>query len=343
MQNRFARQPGLIDCALEDRVLMDSSEKGNPLARQAPAVAPMVLTTSGFVILPSVSVAFSSFAGVSGEVGSNPNYGLNIAANFYMTGFGLSVMTIGNSTGDPTLGPLAQAGPGFDVNANVNVSPTLNPGGNQAGAPSGPSVGQSIPLTPGSGFRYIGQTANPGALVGPATDPSQEGLPNAKSPFEPLAPLTPAVPEAPTESEQPDTGAISTPKGPSFEAPARRFSSPLDNPVTAIPGVNLRPLDQPENLRSQLGSTSHSHANRNKPIINRVLVVPVVPVVPAVQAAETDVEQPEASAILLPQGPNFEAPAQGLPVLSGGPPITPPAVAPDLSEALPSLRNPLQP
>jgi|GEM_PF-4721587 len=268
MQSRFVRQLDLVDCVLEDRILMDGSQPGEASPRQAPTVAPMILTTSGFVILPTTSVAFSSFGGTTGTTGGNGNYGLNMASDFYITGFGLSVMTIGNASGDPTLGPVGQPGLGTGVNANVNVSPTMNPGANQAGGAAIPApnpAGRNIPLNPGSGFRFIGQTGGFGVLGGSSTNPSQNQPPSIQPPFAPLAPTNPMDPDAPTQSEQADPSAALTPGGPSFETPSGDHVPLLDTPSIA-PGNGVRSMGQADSLGA-IGDSKTDSSDDQRPRI----------------------------------------------------------------------------
>ena len=224
MQSRLALHPDVVDSMLEDRVLMDASQRS---PRATPPVAPMVLTTSGFVILPAASAAFAP-TGAIDPIGGNGNFGLNLAAKFYMTGFGLSVMKIGNASGDAALGAVDQATLRTIDSTNAGVPTSLNPTGNVAQPPANPA-GQSLPLNPGSGFLFIGQSQ--GSILPGGPTPGRT-LPTLQ-PYAPLAPMSPITPNEPTQALPETPGEVET--------------NPQDSGAGLAPGVRgLETSNPPE-------------------------------------------------------------------------------------------------
>jgi hypothetical protein len=190
MKSRLSLRPDLADCVLEERILATVSQRFLPVA-VTQMIVPIVLTTNGYSMINGSSSFASSFAPGAGSGPNSANNGMNIASGFYVTGFGLSVMLIGNSTGDPGLGPGGQAGASHGTNANQTGAASVGSGANEPGGvpivPRNPS-GQSIPLNPGSGFLYIVPSVGRGAA--PA---ATRGV----NPNEPFSPGTPVAPEAP--------------------------------------------------------------------------------------------------------------------------------------------------
>jgi hypothetical protein len=94
MSRRMNFRPDLADSVLEDLCLMDASQVGIP---------PMAFTAGGYVVLPMPSASFSAslgtYSGLIGTAVSGDTSGMAMAAGYYITGFGLSVMTIGNGNG----------------------------------------------------------------------------------------------------------------------------------------------------------------------------------------------------------------------------------------------------
>ena len=95
-----ALKPDLNDAVLEDRTLMAYS----------PFVPPLVLTTGGFVNFPAppgLSANLGTLGG--GAVGGG---GGNMGTGYYVTGFGTSLISIGNATGFSGVGTAAGGGSG---------------------------------------------------------------------------------------------------------------------------------------------------------------------------------------------------------------------------------------
>jgi hypothetical protein len=125
LRPRLALRPDLTECTLEDRVLMAYS----------PSVPPVIWTTSGFIVLsvpPGLSSALNNSPGSGGSSGGN------MPTSFNISGFGPSSLTIGNSTGYPSLNPSGGAGSsnvgggGGGGGGGSNSSPTPNPSNNGA-------------------------------------------------------------------------------------------------------------------------------------------------------------------------------------------------------------------
>ena len=91
MSLRHELHPDLNHCVLEDRCLLAYSA----------GVPPLILTTSGYIVLTTPP-------GLSSALGSNPSGGGgsgggNVATSFNISGFGPSSLAIGNATGLPAL------------------------------------------------------------------------------------------------------------------------------------------------------------------------------------------------------------------------------------------------
>jgi hypothetical protein len=101
-----------------------------------PSVPPVLWTTSGFIVLsvpPGLSSALNNSPGSGGSSGGN------MPTSFNISGFGPSSLTIGNSTGYPSLNPSGGAGSsnvggggGGGGGGGSNSSPTPNPSNNSA-------------------------------------------------------------------------------------------------------------------------------------------------------------------------------------------------------------------
>jgi hypothetical protein len=228
MSRRLAFQPDLIDSVLEERIMTDASQY----------VGALVLMPSGYILFSTPSNFSSSFGafGPSGNVGSN---GAGMAAGFYITGFGLSVMMIGNSSGYPGLSPGTQAGSTSGGSAPANVSTIV--GSNASGSVFPTTVasnpfGQSLPLNPGSGFRYIGQPSGSGGALGMSAGANQNVPPRSNVPVDPVAPMGPLVPLAPSQIRPSGSSAEWTPSGPGMPAPTNGVPA-LSGTLPTLPNV----------------------------------------------------------------------------------------------------------
>lgn len=134
-------RPDLNACLLEDRTLL----------AYTPVLAPVLLTTGGYVILstpPGLSSALNSSNG-GGPGGSSGNSG-NIPSSFNIAGFGPSSFAIGNSVGFASLsggrGATRSGGPTITVGSGANEV-----GGGGGGSPGG-SRGYGSSFSAGSNF-----------------------------------------------------------------------------------------------------------------------------------------------------------------------------------------------
>ena len=160
---------------------------------------PLALTTSGFLLLPTPSTSFSSYLNVMGASGTGGSTGMGVASGFYITGFGMSFMMIGNSTGYPGLGVVSRASSTNGTNANLSVSMIVGSGDNAAGGATIVSrnpPAQSLPPSPGSGFRYIGPPAGSGAALATPMPANQDAPRRPNAPVSPVAPMGPRRPSA---------------------------------------------------------------------------------------------------------------------------------------------------
>jgi hypothetical protein len=207
MKRRTRFRPDLDDSVLESRSLMDGSQVGSP---------PTALMVGGYAVSPVPSASFSSslgtLAGLLGTGGAGSSTGMGIATAFYITGFGLSSMTVGNGTGipGPSAGGLASSG----VTPGVNT--TVGSGANEPGPATGVArsrFGQSTSLVSGIDFLYIGKTFGSSSVrPAPKAPATPADTPETK---EPVAPRRPTVPAAPGQGRPTTNG--------------RRGASPLDS------------------------------------------------------------------------------------------------------------------
>ena len=96
--SRLSLRPDLADCVLEDRIMAAVSQGVVPVA-VTQMIVPIVLTTNGYSMINPSSLFTSPFAMGASPGPSSTNNGINMASGFYITGFGFSVMMIGNSSG----------------------------------------------------------------------------------------------------------------------------------------------------------------------------------------------------------------------------------------------------
>ncbi len=125
---QHAFSPDLRPCTLEDRVLPAYS----------PAVAPLILTTGGYVVLsnpPGLNSALGSQGSANYSGGGS---GGNVPTSFNISGFGPSSFAIGNSTGFPSLNSLSGGG---STAGGVGLQTTVGSGANTPGGGAGTSSG----------------------------------------------------------------------------------------------------------------------------------------------------------------------------------------------------------
>jgi hypothetical protein len=186
-------RPDLADSVLEDRTLMDASQVGIP---------PMALTAGGYAVLPvpwaNFSASLDTYSGLIGTAASSDLSGMSMAAGFYITGFGLSVMTIGNGSGSSVLSPGGQAGTGRTHTVG-SVGPPAGAAAPAGHVPPSPFAQGALLLTRDS-FLYIGKTF------------ASDGVARA-----PLPPITPAG--TPDRSGPATSGAARDARGPDVPTP----------------------------------------------------------------------------------------------------------------------------
>lgn len=226
MKRRRSFQPNLADSALEDRTLLDATQ----------TVPALILTTGGYILSPSGSASFSSSLGVMGAGASVGSNGMNISYSFYITGFGLSVMTIGNVTGYPVPGRAGIGGTGTSGALAASVIIGTGATGGSRAAVSSNAPGQSLPLNPGTGFLYIGQALGPGTVLASAIQTVQNETSGVRVPVAPVAPMGPIVSAAPSPSAA-GSSAQWTPTGPGFETPSLG-APPLSGTLPAPSNIN---------------------------------------------------------------------------------------------------------
>jgi len=127
MHHHHAFLPDLRPCTLEARVLPAYS----------PFVAPLILTTGGYVVLsnpPGLNSALGNFGGAASYSGGGA--GGNIPTSFNISGFGPSSFAIGNSTGFPSLNSTAGGG---STAGGVGLQTTVGSGANTPGGGGGVS------------------------------------------------------------------------------------------------------------------------------------------------------------------------------------------------------------
>jgi hypothetical protein len=187
-------RPDLADSVLEDRCLMDASQVGP---------VPIALTAGGYVVSPVPSAGFSAslgtFSGWIGTAASSDMSGMAMAAGFYITSFGLSGMTIGNSNGASVLSPGGQAGTGRTHTVVSSVgSPATTDGPTGLARPN--PFGQSALLLTRDSFLYIGKTVTSEVVA--------------------RAPISPTTPAGPQDQSGPATaGAARDGHGPDVPIP----------------------------------------------------------------------------------------------------------------------------
>ena len=177
MTRRMNFRPDLADSVLEDRCLMDASQAGIP---------PMALTAGGYVVLPVPSASFSASLGTnSGLIGtavSSVTSGMAMAAEFYITGFGLSVMTIGNGNGSSVPSPGGGAGTGRTHTVVSSVGSPASADTPIGLVPPSPFAQGALLLTRDS-FLYIGKTfASEGVARAPISPTTSAGAPGHTGP-----------------------------------------------------------------------------------------------------------------------------------------------------------------
>jgi hypothetical protein len=176
MSRRMNFRPDLAACVLEDRTLLDASQAGIPS---------MALTAGGYAVLPVPSANFSAslgtFAGVIGTAASSDISGMTMAAGFYITGFGLSGMTIGNGNGSSVPSPGGQAGTGRTHTVISSVGSPASADAPNSRGPANPFAQGALLLTKDT-FFYIGKTFASGGVarspvppITPAGTPDQSG------------------------------------------------------------------------------------------------------------------------------------------------------------------------
>jgi hypothetical protein len=213
-------RPDLADSVLEDRSLMDASQVGIP---------PMALTAGGYAVLPVPSANFSAslgtFSGVIGTAASSDISGMAMAAGFYITGFGLSVMTIGPGNGSSVLSPGGRVG---TVRTHTVVSSVGSPANADLPTdrvPPNPYAQGALLLTRDS-FLYIGKTFASGGVT-----------------RTPLPPTTPAG--TPGQSGPATAGAAEDPRGP--DVPTPMSGSPAHSGI--VRSVRETPTPSPGSSR----------------------------------------------------------------------------------------------
>ena len=131
---------------------------------------------------PVFRLPWARTSGLIGTAVSSDTSGMAMAAGFYITGFGLSVMTIGNGNGSSVLSPGGRAGTG---RTHTVVSSVGSPA--SADAPTGvvrpnPFAQGALLLTRDS-FLYIGKTfASEGVARAPISPTTSAGAPDHTGP-----------------------------------------------------------------------------------------------------------------------------------------------------------------
>lgn len=157
-------RPDLADAMLEDRTLMAYS----------PFVPQFVLTTGGYVGLttpPGLSANLSTMGG-GGAVGGG---GGNMGTGYYVTGFGTSLISIGNATGFAGVGGASGSSSGGTIRPTVTVGSGAAEGGGAASV-SRNTVAQGPVSDDVLNTLYIGRTSSSsdvpaGGYAGPGTRP----------------------------------------------------------------------------------------------------------------------------------------------------------------------------
>lgn len=212
---------------LEDRTLLAA----------APTIASVFLTTSGYIVAtPALGMALP-FAPI--PLGANSIYGLGIASGFYVAGFGMSAMQVGNPSGLPTAGPASSSVSGLGGGSSPSPPSAVGPSPTSPAGAAGASpnlFGQSLPLSPGSGFRYIGQTPGANGSLGTGNTLIASGT--ATPPVGPVAPMGPIVSVPPPPAPMLGPVGVEFPSAPMSPSPSTAFP--------ALPGIlPTRPLGNP--------------------------------------------------------------------------------------------------
>lgn len=173
-------RPNLTDAELEDRILMAYS----------PFVPQFILTSAGYVGMtnpPGLSGNLSTMGG--GAIGGG---GGNMGTSYYITGFGMSTISVGNATGFAGVGVAGSSG---GTAGTVTLNTQVGSGAAEnSGAGGGISVSRNTVAQGGDAMLstlYIGQTS--AASGSPNGGYSGSGVRNS-SPAPVPAPVPPAPP-----------------------------------------------------------------------------------------------------------------------------------------------------
>jgi len=157
MNSPLAIHPDLNECLLEDRTLLAYS----------PIVAPVILTTGGYIVLatpPGFSTVLGTQGGSAGSSsspsGGSGGGGGNMPTSFNISGFGPSTFAIGNNTGFPALSQSRGAASG-GVNFGAVVGSGANVPGGGSGSPSAsPSANGGFAGNISSGYNFALSSQN---------------------------------------------------------------------------------------------------------------------------------------------------------------------------------------
>jgi len=193
-------------CVLEDRLLPVIANLGV-----------IVLTPSGYVLTTPMPVFTAYFGGTAG--------GTPIPTSFSMTGFGISSVQPGNSTGNPSLATAGTTATGGGGGQTISVGS----GANDASAPNIPVVTRNT---------IANDALNPAPSIGRASGDQSPVLPTGQS-YRGGVPVTPPVqpePESPGESS-----SYSPSQGPVDSSPIR-LAGALPRRPSDVSGHSMKTL-----------------------------------------------------------------------------------------------------